>query len=218
MPADSAPASIWKHSGSLGLFALLAAILLAVVHSGTLERIQAQQLAAERRALAAVMPADMHDNDLLAAAIIIGPRQGRPDPYARSDLLQLTQPRTAYIARRDENFAGAILPVEAHDGYSGDILVLVGVLADGRISGVRVLAHQETPGLGDKIDAEISDWILGFNSKSLVNPPPPRWQVVKDGGDFDQLVGATVTPRAVVNAVMRALQFFETNQQLLANP
>ena len=117
----------------------------------------------------------------------------------------------------NSRFAGVILPTTAPDGYSGDIRLLVGIQANGAITGVRVLEHRETPGLGDKIDARVSDWILGFDGKSLSTPLPPQWQVVKDGGEFDQLVGATVTPRAVVNAVRRALQFFDVNEEAIAN-
>ena len=115
----------------------------------------------------------------------------------------------------NKNFAGIILPLEVHNGYSGDIFLLVGIREDGTISGVRVLQHTETPGLGDKIDIGVSDWILSFDGRSLENPPPSRWRVVKDGGDFDQFVGATVTPRALVAGVSRALEFFSLNRKSL---
>lgn len=214
MPDNPGAAGIPKNSLVLGLFALLAAMLLAAVHQLTADRIQQQQLAAERSALGDVLPAQWHDNDLLAAAVEFG--ADATSPFRQPGLLTLSVPRRGYIARKNGDFAGAIIPVDAPDGYNGRIALLVGVLADGTISGVRVTAHRETPGLGDKIDAEISDWILTFNGRSLDDPPLPRWQVVKDGGDFDQLVGATVTPRAVVGAVRRALQFFESNRGQLA--
>ena len=123
----------------------------------------------------------------------------------------------AYLALQGEAPSGIILPLEVHDGYSGDIILLVGILVDGSISGVRVLEHRETPGLGDKIELRVSDWILGFDERSLVDPALPQWQVIKDGGQFDQLVGATVTPRAIVNGVRKALEFYESNLQVIAN-
>src|SRR5690606_7665772 len=111
-----------------------------------------------------------------------------------------------------------ILPVETADGYSGTIRLLVGIDAEGRLTGVRVLQHNETPGLGDKVELRKDDWILGFDGLSLRNPVASGWQVKKDGGDFDQFVGATITPRAVVAAVYNALQFFDLNRENLLNP
>jgi len=212
--STSVQTSIVKTSITLGIFALLAALLLGAVNLSTAEKIQEQQLAAERRALGEVLPSSFHDNDLLSKPLALTPLA---DNYAAIELLELSVERQAYIALLENTFSGVILPVEAHDAYSGDINLLVGILADGTVSGVRVLAHRETPGLGDKIDIQVSNWILGFDGKSLANPSLPQWKVVKDGGEFDQLVGATITPRAVINAVQRALQFFQLNQSKLEN-
>ncbi len=107
----------------------------------------------------------------------------------------------------------------APDGYSGEIRLLVGVLADGSISGVRVLAHRETPGLGDPIEIERSDWITGFNGRSLGNPVLAQWDVARYGGDFDAFTGATITPRAVVRAVKNTLIYFAQNRErIFARP
>jgi len=209
---NTAAFNIPRNSLSLGLFCLISAILLATAYAGTRDRIFQQQLEAERQALAQVLPAAFHDNDLLQHKLLFS---SDSTLWNQTELLALTSDRPAYLAYRDAAFAGIILPVEAHDGYSGDIRLLVGILADGDISGVRVLEHRETPGLGDKIDIDQSDWILTFNGKSLSQPLPARWRVLKDGGEFDQLVGATITPRAIVNAVQRALSFFEANQARL---
>tara|TARA_B110000305_G_C19353792_1_gene595681 strand:+ start:261 stop:941 length:681 start_codon:yes stop_codon:yes gene_type:complete len=216
--ATAMPASIVKTSITLGIFALLAALLLGIVNLSTAEKIQEQQLAAERRALGEVLPSSFHDNDLLSKPLPLSPLTSSTplaNNYAAIELLELSVERQAYIALMGNTFSGAILPVEAHDAYSGDINLLVAILADGTVSGVRVLAHRETPGLGDKIDIQVSNWILGFDGKSLANPSLPQWKVIKDGGEFDQLVGATITPRAVINAVQRALQFFQLNRSTL---
>ena len=108
-----------------------------------------------------------------------------------------------------------LMIVTASGGYNGDIRLLIGIDTDGRVLGVRVISHRETPGLGDPIELEKSDWILGFNQKSLRQPEPPGWAVKKDGGQFDQFTGATISPRAVVKAVHNTLKYFAENQQSL---
>ena len=105
-----------------------------------------------------------------------------------------------------------LLRAVAPDGYSGSIQLLVAVLADGSLAGVRVLAHKETPGLGDKIELKKSPWIQSFTGKSLQNPDEAGWGVKKDKGQFDQFAGATITPRAVVKAVHHALQYFDAHR------
>ena len=213
MPNKS-PGTITRTSLTLGAFALLAAVLLGAVNVLTKDRIEAQQRLAERNALIEILPARFHDNELLEDTIALSPEM---TSFRNITLLGLTRERMAYLARLGETPSGIILPLEVHDGYSGDIMLLVGILADGRISGVRVLEHRETPGLGDKIELRVSDWILGFDERSLVDPALPQWQVVKDGGKFDQLVGATVTPRAIVNGVRKALEFYESNLEVITN-
>jgi len=108
-----------------------------------------------------------------------------------------------------------ILEAIAHDGYSGDIKLLIAIRADGSISGVRVLAHKETPGLGDYIDIARGNWIKLFNDESVNKTAATQWKVKKDGGKFDYMVGATITPRAVVKAVFKALQFYDANKTTL---
>lgn len=205
-------ATIRQHSVRLGAFALGTAVLLALVNSGTVERIGQQRLQAERAALYAVLPPATHDNDLLNASFVIDPRGNGLQSIA---LLGLTTPRPAYIARLQGEPSGVILPLETPMGYSGTITLLVGISSQGEITGVRVLSHAETPGLGDKIELRISNWILTFDNRSLANTDAVLWQVKKDGGEFDQFVGATITPRAIVGAVHQALQFFELNKAAL---
>jgi electron transport complex protein RnfG len=209
---DNTPAPLRRHGLVLGTAGFVAALVLGVVNLLTADRILAQQEAAERRALAEILPQEMHDNDLLKDTFVLTPES---TAFISLELLGLTTERLAYPARMNKDFAGIILPLEVHNGYNGDIFLLVGIREDGTISGVRVLQHTETPGLGDKIDIGVSDWILSFDGRSLENPPPSRWRVVKDGGDFDQFVGATVTPRALVAGVYRALEFFSLNRESL---
>ena len=207
--------SIGKHSMILGIFAIIVAVTLGLVNSATREEIILQQQAAERKALAEVFPAELHDNDLLSEAIALYPQSDDASPFTQMELLGLRLNRNAYVARLNDRVSGIILPVSVPDGYNGEIRLLVGIQSNGTISGVRVVSHKETPGLGDKIDLRISDWVLGFDRRSLSNPTESGWQVKKDGGDFDQFVGATITPRAMVGGVKRALEFFRENQEAL---
>jgi electron transport complex protein RnfG len=105
----------------------------------------------------------------------------------------------------------AIFNSIAPNGYSGKIHLLVGVFADGSVAGVRAVKHSETPGLGDAIETQKSDWIFSFNDRSLSSPVPSNWLVKKDGGDFDQFTGATITPRAIVLAVKNTLLYYQQN-------
>lgn len=107
------------------------------------------------------------------------------------------------------------MPVVAPDGYSGNINLLVGIDMSGAILGVRVTSHRETPGLGDQIELKKSDWIKSFNGRTLGSPPHSEWNVKKNGGEFDQFTGATITPRAVVKAVQKALIYFRENRQAI---
>lgn len=201
--------SIVKHSIMLALFAIGTALFVGLVNEHTRDRIIAQALAAEQRALHEVFPSQAHDNELLEDKVVLDQR------FNNLDLLGFENSATAYIGRLDGKVTGLVLPLEVHDGYNGDISLLLGLRIDGSVSGVRVTSHRETPGLGDKVELRISAWILGFDNKSLRNPTEAAWQVKKDGGDFDQFIGATITPRAVVNGIRKGLLFFEQNRDLL---
>ena len=210
-PALSLRASIIKHSLILTVFAVVVALSVGLVDRSTREAIDYQRQQAERRALAEVMPPALHDNDLLEDPIALSPQT----PYNNLALLNIGNEGHGWIARRAGEVTGIILPSIAPDGYSGNIELIVGIRADGTLTGVRVVSHRETPGLGDKIELRIDDWILDFTGKSLAEPPVQRWEVRKDGGDFDQFTGATITPRAVIHALQRTLTFFEQNQARL---
>ena len=193
--------SMSKNALVLGLFAVVTVGGVTLLQQFTAERIQAAERAAQVRALGEILPAGSYDNQLLDHSVLIEDR-----------LLGNRGPQPAYIAIKDGRPSAVILQAVAPDGYSGAIHLLIGIGADGRLTGVRVVGHRETPGLGDKIELAKDRWILGFNGKSLDDPQASGWAVKKDRGDFDQFAGATITPRAVVGAVHRALQYFDAHK------
>lgn len=197
--------SITKNAVLLGLFAIISTAIIAGTFIGTAPKIKANMREAEAKALLQIMPESTHDNSLLDDSQAV----------SDSELLGLREPRKLYIAKRAGRRVGVILPVTARDGYTGDIQLIVGIWEDGSIAGVRVLSHRETPGLGDAVDRKKSDWIDGFQSRSLTDPREALWKVKKDGGVFDQFTGATITPRAVTRSVKNALLYFRENQQAL---
>jgi len=191
----------------LGLFAAIGTGVVAVIHSATEARIAENRVAMTRMRVTQVLEGLDYDNDPVMDHHRIG------DDRLGGDKLPV------WLARRGTNVVGVVLSAIAPDGYSGDIHLLVGIDTAGTLRGVRVTAHRETPGLGDDIDVDRSDWIHGFRGRSLVDPPIELWRVRRDGGVFDQFTGATVTPRAVVRAVRHALLYFEENSEtLLALP
>lgn len=196
--------SMLKNSLVLGLFAIFTVGGVTLLQQFTAERIQASERAAQLRALNEILPRDSYDNQLLDSSVLV------QDP-----LLGTRQPMPAYVAMKNGQPSAVILQAIAPDGYSGAIQLLVGVQADGRVAGVRVVAHRETPGLGDKIELAKSPWIRSFENRSLSDPEASGWAVKKDRGEFDQFAGATITPRAVVGAVHRALQYFAAHKQEL---
>ena len=182
----------------LGIFAALAAALIAWTWNTTKADIERSVRAAEARQLLEIFPANTHNNSLI---------DDRFPLKANTPLLELRGDRSGYTVRLNDEVVGIILPATARDGYSGDIELIVGIAADGTVAGTRVVSHKETPGLGDGIDTRKSPWMLSFNGRSLISPSQPDWGVKKDGGAFDQFTGATVTPRAVVAAVRRTLEY-----------
>ena len=186
-------------------FAFIGTLLLASVFDVTRAPIEASEKAARLSLFKEILPAENYDNDLLASQVTIAPNA----------LLGNRLPSIANVAKQPQQTAGVILEAIAHDGYSGDIKLLIAIRADGSISGVRVLAHKETPGLGDYIDIAHGNWIKLFDNESLEKTAAEQWQVKKDGGQYDYMVGATITPRAVVKAVKQALQFYQQNKQTL---
>ncbi|MFA5627954.1 MAG: electron transport complex subunit RsxG [Thiohalomonadaceae bacterium] len=189
----------------LGLFATLGTALVAYTYEYTHERIAQNERDALLRSLHAIIPSSRHDNDPVADSIEI----------SDATWLGSNKPQQVYRARQQGKPVALALTAVAPDGYSDDIKLLIGINYDGTLAGVRVTAHAETPGLGDKIDEARSDWIHGFADRSLSNTTAKQWQVKKDGGVFDQFTGATVTPRAIVKAVRKALEYYQQHRDEL---
>lgn len=193
--------SIGKNSLILATFAFATAGVLGLTFAQTKDKIAQQEKAAAEKALFELVPPATHDNNLLETTWTI--------PAAQLAELGLREPAKINIAFKNNKTVALLFPSVAHDGYNGDIKLLVAVWADGSLAGVRTLSHKETPGLGDKVDIKKSNWILGFNGLSLTNPDLTLWKVKKDGGRFDQFTGATITPRATVKQVKASLEFFQ---------
>ena len=190
---------------TLGVFAMLGAGLVAVTYQYTHERIAKNEQDRLLRSMREVLPSMEYDNDVLEDTVLVeAPGIGDADDMV-----------TVYRARKAGLPVAVVMKVTAPDGYSGAIRLLVGIDTDGKLTGVRVVTHRETPGLGDGIDIARSQWISGFDGKSLDSPPLESWAVKRDGGEFDQFTGATITPRAVVNAVRNALLYFRAHKAAL---
>lgn len=199
--------SIRQNSALLAGFAAVTAGLIALTFQVTAGRITEAERRAAQRALFELVPQSRHDNDLLSDTLVAS--------EAAATALNMSDPKLIHVARQNGEPVAFIIPTTAPDGYSGEIKLLVGVNIDGSIAGVRVLRHNETPGLGDKIELAKDTWILSFDGKSLNKPTADNWAVKKDGGDFDQFAGATITPRAVVKQVKRVLQYVQEQREML---
>ena len=196
------------QTGILAGFALIASVLLGVTNCSTEGTIQRRLDEDLKKSLEEVVPAALYDNDMLQDTMNI--------PSAEYNVG--ANETTVYIAKKSGQVTAVCFKFTAPDGYSGAINMIMGIDRDGNILGVRVLSHKETPGLGDKIEVTKSDWILNFAGRSLDNLAPAKWAVKKDGGEFDQFAGATITPRKSVQAIYRGLQLFKAHQAQLINP
>lgn len=191
--------------GSALILAVLAAICTALVawtHYQTEARIEQNRKDFLEQSLAPALGGLYFDSDLSKSAITIEPPHELPG----------SGPATIYRVFRNEEPVAALFIVTARDGYSGPIRLLIGIEESGIISAVRILEHNETPGLGDKIESSKSDWVEQFPGTSLSNPELENWAIKRDGGTFDQLTGASITPRAVIKAIRETLIYFEDNR------
>lgn len=193
---------IWKSGVTLAVIAAICTSLVAITWQLTAERIETNKKEWLERSLQPALAGLFFDSSVTESMLMI------PPPH------ELPGSGTAIIYRvyAGEKPVAALFVVSARDGYAGPIRLLVGIAMDGTVTGVRVLEHRETPGLGDRIETTKSDWVLQFDGHSLRDPEPTRWALKGDGGDFDQLTGASVTPRAIVNAVRQTLTYFDANR------
>lgn len=186
-----------RHGLVLGAFCLGFTVLMALTNALTAKEIAARAMDDRQNSLEQVIPVSLHDNNPVADALTMKDAEGH-------DL-------TVYRALKGNQVTAVAYEIQGL-GYAGPIKLMLGVDAEGRVLGVRALAHKETPGLGDKIEVKKGRWIQGFDGLSLGNPMPDQWKVKKDGGRFDQFTGATITPRGVVAAIRNGLDFFAAHQ------
>ena len=201
----------YKAALVLGVFAFLGALSIAYTYLSTHEKIEDNVTQYILKSLEEVLPKSqsneiIYNNNLLEDVI-----------YTQHDLLGANEV-AIYPAYLNDNPVGAILTVVTPDGYNGDIKIIVGITESSgqpTVVTARVVEHKETPGLGDPIDKRKSDWIDQYAGTSLAKPFANQWRVKKDGGEFDQLTGATITPRAVTNAIKQSLQFYTHHKALI---
>jgi electron transport complex, RnfABCDGE type, G subunit len=202
-----AKASVYTALNLL-FFALIGTALLAITYQLTHEPIARSEEAEKLKLVTQIAPAEIYDNDIIKDSAQL----------AADKLLGNDDTTVAYLGRLKGQPSIAVMQVIAPDGYSGKISLIIAIHSDGKIGGVRVISHKETPGLGDYIEIARNKWITGFNGTSLDNPKDSDWKVKKDGGQFDYMAGATITPRAVVKAVHKALQYYAQHREELFKP
>jgi len=197
MTSSPLSSTMLRAAGLLGLFVVVSVSILVAVNNFTQPKIAEVERQVMLNTLNQVMPTQYYNNNLIEDITWI----------TAPEALGTHRPMPVYRARLNGEPAGLVIETIAPDGYSGNIHILVGVFADGRIAGVRVLSHRETPGLGDKIELRKDNWILNFDGRELTAANAGSWALRRDRGDFEQFTGATITPRAVVNAVKNTLAY-----------
>ncbi|MEN9502377.1 MAG: electron transport complex subunit RnfG [Pseudomonadota bacterium] len=185
------------HGVILGAFCLGFGIMLAITKNLTAADIADRAVEDRQVSLSQVLPDNIHDNNPVKDVVTLKNDEGK-------DVI-------IYRARKAGDITGMAYEIYG-TGYAGEIKLMLGVDATGKVLGVRVLAHKETPGLGDKIEVKKGNWITKFTGLSIGEPPLEKWKVKKDGGQFDQFSGATITPRGVVLAIRKGLEFFAAHK------
>jgi len=199
--------SIYKNAVELAAFALLSIGLIAIFHWLTKDKIKAEMQAKLARTLNELVPPNKYTNDVYHDCITLN-SEGKLHPKEATRFYRMTQDNTP---------VASVFSISTTQGYNGKIELIIGVYYSNQIAGVRVIQHNETPGLGDKVDIEKSNWITQFDGLSLDNTPEEKWKVKKDGGQFDSFTGATITPRAVLKAIASGLEYFEEHKQEIFN-
>ena len=189
----------------LAMFAAAGTFFVTYTFDNTIDRITENKRLALLKAFHVLIPPSAHDNDIFTDVISV----------QNKALLGSNKSINVYRARKNNKSVAVIINSVAPDGYSGNIELLVAINVNGTLAGVRVVHHKETPGLGDAIEENRSDWITKFKQRSLTNPDKKGWAVKRDGGEFDQFTGATITPRAIVKAVYNTLLYYKENRDSL---
>jgi electron transport complex protein RnfG len=194
---------VWSAGLILAVIAAVCTSLVALTYSGTKDRIVANEQAWLEQSLKPALAGVEYDNNLIETTLTIALPHELPG----------NEPVLVYRALFNNEPVAALFVVTALDGFSGSIKLLIGIEAEGTATAVRVLKHHETPGLGDFIDSTKSDWIDQFEDRSLSDPDRLLWALSRDGGEFDQVTGASITSRAVLKAIKETLIYFEANRE-----
>ena len=194
--------SVAKTGLTLAFIAAICTALVAATYQLTAERIAANEKALLEQSLAPALSGIFYEGSVSESRVVIPPPHDLPGSGAA----------IIYRVFADEEPVAALFVVSARDGFSGPIRILLGIEYDGTVTGVRILQHRETPGLGDRIESTRSDWVLQFDGRSMGDPVVTGWAIKKDGGEFDQLTGASVTPRAVIKAIRDTLIYFDEHR------
>lgn len=197
--------AISRNGFLLAAFAIICTAVVATISQLTKPIIAQQEQAALLKTINQLIPKDSYDNDIFASCFIVND----------DELLGKAQSQQVFVAKKANKPVALMLETSTFKGYAGEIKLAVGIFADGKIAGVRVIRHSETPGLGDKIQTNKSDWIYSFNGRYYQAEQSKSWEVTKNGGEIDAFTGATITPRAVILAVKDALIYFAENKQQL---
>ena len=195
--------TIFRSGATLAVIAAVCTALVALTYSFTADRIVANEQAWLERSLQPALSGLFYDSGVTESKIIIPPPHELPGSEAA--IIYRVYAEGAPVA--------ALFVVSARDGYAGPIRILVGIDTMGVVTGVHVLEHRETPGLGDRVESAKSDWAKQFDGRSLLDPEPTGWAIKGDGGQFDQLTGASVTPRAIIKAITQTLLYFEAHSE-----
>ena len=195
-----------KSGVTLASIAAICTALVAFTYRLTEARIDANEQAWLERSLQPALSGLFYDSGLTESKVIVPPPHDLPGSEAA----------IIYRVFARQEPAAALFVVSARDGYAGPIRILVGVDPEGLVTGVHVLEHRETPGLGDLVESTKSDWVRQFDGRSLLDPVPDDWAIKRDGGQFDQLTGASVTPRAIVKAVKDTLVYYDAHRDELS--
>lgn len=196
---------IWKNGITLAVIAAICTALVALTWQLTAEKIESNKKAHLERSLQPALAGLFFDSSVTGSMLTIPPPHDLPGSDAA----------IVYRVYAGGAPVAALFAVTARDGYAGPIRLVIGIAVDGTVTGVRVIEHRETPGLGDRIETTKSDWVLQFDGHSLVSPDAAQWAIKRDGGNFDQLTGASVTPRAVIKAIKQTLGYFDTNHEAI---